>query len=184
MKNLSSEILSVLLCLIVLVGCKKDPVVNLPNQVDLGQSVVYLNGDLFDSEPILYQTKLNKLFYCVFDQKINNDDVGELINRLGFSLLPLKVGTYNTTTDRAEGVAAFTSFGQSFAEDLTGYNYKLEDPEDGYFTITSIDTMEQIVTGKFRAEFCRTSKNGIKEDLKMPKHLVFEGIFHEKYEVR
>ncbi|MEO6758719.1 MAG: hypothetical protein ABIO24_04635, partial [Saprospiraceae bacterium] len=68
--------------------------------------------------------------------------------------------------------------------DLFGYTYEVQDKEEGYFNITALDTLEQTVQGRFKVKFCRTSKNGVKENLEMPKHLLFEGVFHEKYTIR
>jgi hypothetical protein len=70
--------------------------------------------------------------------------------------------------------------GQIINEDVIGYEYKLIDEEEGFFNIENLDTIKHEVKGRFRATFCRTSKNGNK-DLGLPKILLFQGIFYDSY---
>jgi len=165
-------------------GCHKDPVVNLPEEVTLGESIVYLNGKVFDAVPDIYYRPFDQLFFALFGQTKDNHDVGQLANHLAFAFLPLRQGDYPIITERKYGVAAYPGFEQIFAEDLTGYTYEVDDKEDGYFNITYLDTVAQVVKGRFKVKFKRMSKNDIKEDLEMPKRLVFEGVFHENYTIK
>lgn len=169
---------------LLILCCHKDPVVDLPEEVNLGESITYLNGKVFDSKPDLYYRQFDQLFFAAFGQIKDNPEVGQLYNTLAFSLLPLRQGDYALITERNLGVAAYPGFEQIFAEDLSGYTYEVQDKEEGYFNITYLDTVAQVIKGRFKVKFCRTSKNGVKEDLEMPKHLVFEGVFHEKYTIR
>ncbi len=177
----------------LLLCCQKDPkmsveptepVVHLPTKVNLGESIVYLNGEVFDSPPDLFQRSSNQLFFATFAQVKDNPEVGQLYNSLYFSFLPLRQGDYSLTTRQEYGIAAHPSFSQIFAEDLWGYTYEVRDKEKGYFNITYLDSVEQVVKGQFKVKFHRTSTNGVTEDLQMPEWLFFEGIFHEHYTIR
>jgi hypothetical protein len=159
-------------------GCCKDGEADLPKEVKLGNSVVYLNGCKVDYEPYfvlieVYQT-LNLGFV-----KTHKD----IFNALGFSYLPIQTGDFELHTERILYIKALTNFGQTVDEDLVGYEYELENPEEGFFNIEGLDTLKQEVKGRFRAQFRRTSKNGYK-DLGLPETLLFQGVFNEKYLVK
>ena len=109
------------------------------------------------------------------------DSADQVTNILGFDWLPLETGNFELHEDRILFIKALTNFNQVISEDLEGYSYKLIDAEDGFFEVSSIDTVQQIVKGRFEAKFKRTSKNGNK-DLGLPKILLFQGVFHERYE--
>ena len=72
---------------------------------------------------------------------------------------------------------------QGFDEDLIGYSYELLDKEDGFIHITHLDTLEMTVKGNFEVKFVRTSKNGNRQDLGLPKYLYFQGVFYENYQI-
>ncbi len=191
-KTIFSVVLTVVFSLLML-HCRKEPtpsvepaepIVNLPTEVNLGESIVYLNGEVFDGVPDIYYRPFDQLFFAVFLQTKDNADVGQLINLLAFSFLPLRQDNYPLITERLYGIAAYPGFGQIFAEDLTGYTYEVRDKEKGYFNITYLDTVEQVVKGQFKVKFHRTSTNGVTEDLQMPEWLFFEGVFHQKYTIK
>lgn len=166
------------LIILFIISCSREPdsFGSLPSEVLLGESVVYLNGEaannmIHDFKYIEVNKIMNYAFY---------DSTATRINILGFSWLPLSTGEFDLHDDRILYVKAFTSFTQVVAEDLEGYSYKLVDADQGYLNIDYLDTVEHIVKGRFWAEFKRTSKNG-NGDLGLPKRLLLQGIFHEKY---
>lgn len=171
---LLTTILTMLLC-----SCAKEPTPfkDLPNEVNLGASVVYLNGNLASNYKTEFKyIEINKIMsYGFFDS------ADQVTNILGFDWLPLETGNFELHEDRILFIKALTNFNQVISEDLEGYSYKLIDAEDGFFEVSSIDTVQQIVKGRFEAKFKRTSKNGNK-DLGLPKILLFQGVFHERYE--
>ena len=110
--------------------------------------------------------------------------VDDIINSVGFDLLPLSTGDFGLHTQHViSSFEAVTNFNQIINEDLEGYSYKLIDTDDGFFKVESMDTIQQIVKGRFQAKFKRTSKNGNK-DLGLSKILLFQGVFNEHYEVK
>ncbi|MFN0177098.1 MAG: hypothetical protein ACKVU0_20825 [Saprospiraceae bacterium] len=162
---------------IFLSACCKEHEADLPSEVKLGQSVVYLNGCKEDYEPDFKLIKVYSHINFAFVDKY--DDV---VNLLAFDWLPIQTGDFELHTERIQYIKALTSFGQTVDEDLTGYEYELEVPEEGFFNIEALDTVNQEVKGRFRAQFRRTTKNGYKH-LGLPETLLFQGVFNEKYEV-
>lgn len=158
--------------------CEKDPLgVLLPDDVEFGESIVYLNGMEEDYLPFLEYDSVNRVMNYVFAQSINQ---GQLINSLGFGRLPHDTGGFQLTTDNILYVKARTSFHQTVGEDQEGYEYKLVDADEGFFIVEYLDTINMEVKGRFKAKFRRTSKNGNK-DLGLPKNLLFQGVFYENY---
>ncbi len=163
---------------LVVIGCRKDPVADLPANVNLGESVVFLNGELATGyEPIFMHDTIYKHLNFSFVETKNN---GQLLNAFGFGFLSIKEGDYILHTERIQYKGALTSFSQTVSEDLEGYSYELVDAEEGFFKIETLDTINMEVSGRFKAKFRRTSKNG-NGDLDMPKRVIFEGVFNEKY---
>jgi hypothetical protein len=170
----------VLLASLTVVSCKKDPPeALLPDDVTLGESVVYLNGKEADYVPAFNHDTINFLLNFGF---IESKNQGQLVNSFSFSWLPLQEGEYELTTKRVPRVNALTDFSQTVGEDLEGYEYKLMDADDGFFNIEYLDTINMEVKGRFKAKFCRTKKNGT--DGELPKNVVFQGLFYEKYTFR
>jgi len=159
-------------------GCEKDPPeAMLPEDVEFGESVVYLNGEVEDYLPDFQYDSVIHIMTYGFGLTKNQ---GQLANNLGFGLLPLAEGDFEITTKDAPFEKAFTSFHQTVSEDLDGYEYKLVDASEGFFNVEYLDTINMEAKGQFKAKFCRTSKNGNK-DLGLPKHIVFQGVFYENY---
>lgn len=162
----------------LLSGCCKNSEADLPKEVNLGKSVVYLNGCKEDYEPAFLYIKAYNILNFVF---VERDD--DIVNTLGFSYLPIQTGNFELDTARIIHVAALTSFGQTVDYDLLGYEYALVNPEEGFFKVETLDTVKQEVSGHFKAKFKRTTKNGY-DNLGLPENLTFEGVFYEKYVVR
>lgn len=159
-------------------SCQKDPPeVVLPGEVELGASIVYLNGEVAATylPEVLYDS-INRVMTYGFVESLNQ---GQLINSLGFGYLPLSTGDFPITTEDALYEKAFTSFNQTVSEDLDGYDYKLIDADEGFFNQEYLDTINLEVKGRFKAKFKRTAKNGINGGL--PKYLTFQGVFYENY---
>ncbi len=167
-----------LVILLAIAGCEKDPPeAMLPDEVELGESVVYLNGKEVDYLPFLEFDTVNKVMNYVFAQSRNQ---GQLINSLGFGRLPYNTGEFELTTENILYVKARTSFHQTVDEDVEGYEYELTDADEGFINVEYLDTVKMEVKGRFKAKFCRTSKNGNK-DLGLPKNIVLQGVFYENY---
>ncbi len=154
--------------------------VALPDSVSLGGTLVFLNGEEADFHPIFVYRK----FYKIMGYSFLRID-GDIWSEFGFGALPLKDGYFglHTKNQRFLPDKALTGFGQIVDEDLEGYSYKLEDSVEGFFHVEHLDSINQVVRGRFKVAFCRTSKNGY-DDLGLPEHLLFQGVFHEKYEVQ
>ncbi len=162
----------------IFTSCHKDGEADLPNEVKLGKSVVYLNGCKKDYEPDFIVSKINNHINYAFVHQ--HDDI---VNLLGFGWLPIHAGDFELHTERIQLIKALTSFSQVVDEDLTGYEYELENPEEVFFNVEALDTVKLEVKGRFRAKFRRTTKNGYK-NLGLPEHMLFQGVFNEKYEVK
>jgi len=180
MKNLINIILLAFFVSLLVCSCKKEPepkeATNLPNEVNLGESAIYLNGELIPTyKADCKYGEVNKIMSYVFYDSINL-----VTNIVGFDWLPQSTGNYELHDERILFVKALTSFSQIVDEDLEGYSYELEDPEEGFCNIEYLDTIQQVAKGRFKAKFKRTSTNG-NGDLGLPKRLLFQGVFHEKY---
>ena len=159
--------------------CTKEPIaIEIPDFVPFEKSEIYLNGELIPN----YKPDLK---YFQVDSVINYsfyDSTGIRVNVLGFAWLPLTIGTFDLHSDRILYIKALTQFSQIVGEDLKGYSYELIDANEGFLNITELDTLTRVVQGNFLAKFKRTSKNG-NSDLGLPKYLLFQGVFNEKYTV-
>ncbi len=154
--------------------------VALPDSVSLGGTLVFLNGSEADYKPILAYKKIYGLMGYRF-QSIK----GDIWNHFGFGNFPQKAGFYglHSINQQIFPDKAHASFWQIVEEDLEGYSYKLEESVEGFIHVEHLDSINQVVRGRFKVAFCRTSKNGY-DDLGLPEHLLFQGVFHEKYEVQ
>lgn len=174
--------LTLLLIGIFLLGsCNKQklpPEIEIDSNISLGESKVYLNGELeIGYLPSFRYRPLHDFLYFVF-----RDEPEVLIwNYLRFAGLPLETGSFDVVVYPAIRQNAITTFSQIYDQDLPGYEYKLVQDDDSYFNIELLDTLKQEVKGSFKARFERTSKNG-HSDLGLPKDLYFQGVFYEKYE--
>ncbi len=171
-----------IICVIFVLGCFKEPdEVTLPNSVKLGESETYLNGAKVAYTPIFKNVKVYKHINYSFVE----GEIGSIkVNSLGFAWIPITDGDFPliaSSSDKSSGKNAFTSFNQTVNEDLSGYEYKLEKPEDGFLKVETLDTIKKEVSGRFKARFCRTKKNGVEGEL--PKIILFQGVFNEKYTV-
>jgi hypothetical protein len=166
------------LVLLAFAGCCKDKEADLPQEVTLGKSVVYLNGCKNNYEAHFQMVSLyNHINFAFLDTQ------KDIINQVSFSWLPVAEGEFDVHSEPIQNWRALTYFSQIVDEDVVGYTYKLENPEEGFFNIEGLDTVKQEVKGRFRAQFRRTSKNGYK-DLGLPETLLFQGVFNEKYLVK
>lgn len=152
--------------------------VELDYDIELGKSRIYLNGDIEESymPDFLYVSFYNTMLF-----HFNDEPEEWLWNTLSFSGLSGSIGNYNILEDGTVAGPPNTTFTQTYQEDLQGYTYRLINKDDAYFEIFMIDTIKQEVKGSFKAIFERTSKNG-HSDLGLPKILLFQGVFYEKYE--
>lgn len=167
-------------------SCKKDneefPIgIELPTTIEFGESQIYRNGELIDYERRIYHktnTIQQDFSYSFF---LKQDIV--LWHSFKFNWLPADTGFFKIDKPGVMHEVSSTSFTQVISEDLLGYSYDLMDKEDGFIHITHLDTIDMKVKGTFEVKFKRTSKNGNKEDLGLPKYLYFQGIFYDQYKL-
>ena len=165
------------LFLLSALGCQKDPPeAILPTEVELGASVVYLNGEEINFITEILYDSINRVMSYGFGESLNQ---GQLVNSLGFGRLPYSTGEFSLTTENILFKKARTSFHQTVSEDLDGYEYKLIDADEGFFNVEYLDTINLEVKGRFKAKFKRTAKNGV--DGGLSKYLTFQGVFYENY---
>ena len=164
--------------MLTIISCRKDPPeATLPDEVEFGHSVVFLNGEEVDYLPEFGHDTFNQIMNYPFLQTKNQ---GNILNLLGFGRLPLRTGDFQLTTENILYIKARTSFSQTVSEDLEGYEYKLVDEDEGFLKIEALDTIKMEVKGRFKAKFKRTSKNGF-DDGDLPKFLLFQGVFFDNY---
>lgn len=114
-----------------MVGCQKDPPeAILPEEVELGASIVYLNSEEAPAYlPVILYDSINQVMTYGFVESVNQ---GQLVNSLGFGRLPYSTGEFSLTTENILYTKARTSFNQTVSEDLDGYDYKLIDEGEGF----------------------------------------------------
>lgn len=151
-------------------------ITELPESVEMGTSMLYLNGKLVNYDFRTYHDTINNQMGFVFIKRSSDQSYRNILN---FTFLPLENGNYIIHRTRELYLGAFSSFGQINFE-ASGWEYELLDPEDGFFEISSIDKEDQIVQGKFRVWFKLKDKHGFR-NTGLPKQILFEGIFHENY---
>ncbi|MBN8685187.1 MAG: hypothetical protein J0L99_21255 [Chitinophagales bacterium] len=178
MKNYTLPLLAAFLMLLF-TQCHKYPDAILPESVELGQSVIFMNAEKTEVfKPKIERLKTHPVINFQFAE-YRNDSL--IQNTFSFLWIPIRVGEYALTTDKSGPKGeALCSFGQRIDDDLPAYEYKLVDAQDGYFHLETLDTVNQIVSGRFRAKFKRTDRNG-NRNMGLDKHIIFEGVFHEHY---
>lgn len=166
--------------LLFISSCQKEPFVELPETIELGETIVFLNGEEFNHTIEFQYISAYDAMYYSFLESIENQKRG-----LGFGVVPDTMGNFTLYEggDPVLGKGSYTSFSHTINEDLEGYTYKLVNAENGFLEVTSLDTVAHTVAGRFKAEFKRTKKNG-NGNLDLPKRLFFEGVFHENYVVQ
>lgn len=89
-----------IICLITIMllnSCEKEQLIELPQSINLGESQVFLNGELVKFRPIVRLDTLNSLLNFSFVETQNN---GEIVTSVSFSWLPISVGDYILHTER------------------------------------------------------------------------------------
>jgi len=150
--------------------------IDLQQEVSLGESKMYLNGELVNYQPRFLEDIINHQLILVFEEETNQN----VINKLGFSALSVAAGNYKLHTERQLFIGAKSSFGQIVGFEFDGWDYEIYKQEEGFLNITEIDTTNLILKGNFKAFFELKNKNGF-EDTGLPDKIKFEGIFHENY---
>ncbi|MBX2891368.1 MAG: hypothetical protein KF734_10600 [Saprospiraceae bacterium] len=177
-------VMAAALCLLSLLACEKESpttiTVDLPDSVEFGKSVVYLNGELTEVYKPDFQldTIYHLMNYIFIDSTIS-----DVITVWGFAWLPIKEGNFELHTERLLYVKALVQFSQIVDGDLDGYDYELIDANEGFLNIEHLDTVKMEVKGRFRVKFKRTTKNG-NGDLGLPEFLQFDGAFYDKVRLR
>lgn len=153
--------------------------IELPTQINLGDSKIFMNGELkpgFETK-IFYTTVVQDIIFS-FSEIVSPT----LQHSVGFGWMALEEYRYPIGKPPVFHEVASASFSQIIEQDRSGYEYELIEPENGYFHIEMLDTAKQEVKGHFKAKFRRTTKNGNKV-LGLPKIILMQGIFYQPYEV-
>jgi hypothetical protein len=164
MRSKSISLLTI--CTLFFTFCKKDKFTNDIDLIALAYSPV---------EPICTATKqvpgLGSIIWTAnsFAQVIDNkfgiafityqDTINwELRETLGFSFIPINTGKFNVGN---VGDSAMGGYFRSIADgDLIDASWDLDTNKGNYIEITSLDTINRIVTGKFDTHFILT-KQGV-----------------------
>ncbi|MEZ4951031.1 MAG: hypothetical protein R2879_00200 [Saprospiraceae bacterium] len=163
-------------------ACNPDPIdfdypaIEFPENIQLGESEVYLNGEKVDYIPILFFDSINNQLQAGF--RFMPDF--SVTNTLAFDFLPLKTGEYILHEDRILYKGAKTSLSQIVNSEFDGWEFELVQAEKGTFNINALDTINQTIEGYFKAYFEVIDKNGF-SDTKLPEKIKFEGMFNENY---
>jgi hypothetical protein len=178
--------LAAALCLLSFLACEKEKnpttiAVDLPDNVEFGKSVVYLNGEI--TEVYKPDFQLDTIYHLVNYIFIDSTSKANVITLFGFDWLPINEGNFILHTERELYIGAKTIFSQTVSEDLSGYDYELIDANEGFLNIEYLDTAKMEVKGRFRVKYKRTSKNG-NGDLGLPEYLQFDGAFYDKLRLR
>ncbi|MDX1912184.1 MAG: hypothetical protein SFV22_11885 [Saprospiraceae bacterium] len=172
--------------LLLAAGCSKEPEIIeavLPETVELGKSETYVNG--VRDEAYIADFRIDT-FHKLLNFPYGKVRTGKYLEYLimGFSWAPIQVGNFSLSGDqRTPGNYVDAGFTHLIAQDLLGYSYELIEQDNGFFSIESLDTVKMEVSGRFKVKFERTSKNG-NPDFDLPRVMLFQGVFHEKYRIQ
>jgi hypothetical protein len=184
-KRIPLPIWAAVLCLFCLLSCQKESPptieVNLPDNVEFGKSVVYLNGEITEIYKPDFQ--LDTIYHLLNYIFIDSTSRPNVVTLFGFDWLPIDEGDFKLHTQRELYIGAKTIFSQIVNEDLDGYEYELIDADEGFLNIEYLDTAKMEVKGRFRVKYKRESKNG-NGDLGLPEYLQFDGAFYDKLRLR
>gem|GEM_PF-1371597 len=158
-------------------GFEYPPDLDLPNNLELGQSEVYLNNSLEEYPPLIFEDTINDQLQAIF--RFTPDF--SVSNSLSFSFLPVSEGNYILHREAILYKGALTLFTQTVNSESAGWQYEAVMFDEGYFNIIELDTINQTIKGEFKAFFEVTEKNGFR-DTKLPEKMKFQGIFHSPYE--
>jgi hypothetical protein len=164
MKFITNSIFYLLILGFSISNCQKfepEPFANLPDSVELGKSVVYLNGELVD-----YQPKIRQLVPQF--EEINIEFIEDNSRYLTHRLVLDTGKTYNHLT-----------FFQSISDRIP-HTYEPIDTSN-YLLITELNRTTRTIQGKFYGTFERTSTGVITNNNNLPIKLLFQGVFHENY---
>ena len=168
--------LFIFLSLILNSSCKEDPI-SLPSEVELGTTLVYLNGEEVDYKLTVRISAAHNYLNVRFVEDLFPELI---INTCGFTWMKIEEGVFDLHEKEELFVGALTSFSQGISEDVEGYSYKLINEKEGYLTIDKLDLTAGEIAGSFLAEFKRTKKNG-NSNTGLPKKILIQGVFHEEF---
>ena len=178
MKNIMYIIITA--AIFTISACEKGDMpmeVTLPDEVPFGTTEVYLNGTLMPSyqNTFEYWSGSKTMVFGFLERPSSRYS-----NSFGFGWLPLREGKYPIGKPGVLYEVATTGFSQIFHQEDDGDEYTLIGPENGYFHITYLDTINKEVKGHFKAIFKRTKKNYIRSG-DLPMILLYQGIFYDNY---
>lgn len=139
---------------------------NLPDSVELGQSLVYVNGeDIVAKSNFKGSTSMDYMF-CVFT---HTDDGVE--DELYFTIDTLTEGDQKARFD----------FGQFKLNETLIEDFDQIEIGSAFLKITSIDPLKKTVQGRFEAKFKKTFSKKVTNKKRYPDELLIQGVFHEPY---
>jgi hypothetical protein len=164
-----------LFLMIAFFGCKKEDfspptrAENLPETVDLGKSLMFLNG------------KEANLRFSFNRWKLTQGDIStELVDVRTTHELSINSFTPGTTGSRLNS-CEFAVY--DFNDNLIVGFYKIDDSYSNFFEYTEVNEVAGTVAGKFDVTFRRFKKVKNQPDGEdVPAMIVLQGVFNEKYE--
>lgn len=183
-KTILTPALASAFALLSFLACEKEnPAtikVELPDDIEFGKSVIYLNGEVVETyKPDFQLDTIYQLMNYVFLDTTK----ANISTLFAFDWLPINEGNFQLHEERIPYIKALTSISQTVNEDLPGYEYQLVDADEGFLNIEYLDTAKMEAKGRFRVKFKRTSQNG-NDDLGLPEYLQFDGAFYDKVRLR
>jgi hypothetical protein len=164
-------IIRIMLILVILLNfaCKKEKfgdgfAENIPVSVNLGESQIFINGEeVFFNPDFVFRDKIQLFFGNFFHTK------NEITDDLVLGIDSLRLGDFDPifSFHRAKGDGTFEG-------------YKQIDKDSAFLIVTSLDTLNKEVQGRFEARFQKTS-SVISFKKKYPEKLLIQGVFNEKY---
>lgn len=155
-----------------------------PNSLELGTTMVWLNGELSDFNPIGLTKIIGSNFFSVQARKPYTEIVGR--TNFNFFKIALAPDTYSLTSNESkaeeESDFVFVSASSGIGVDTDGAEYKYICSDDEIFEITFLDLEKEQAAGRFKAKFKMTRSRGFsQEDIGLPKFVTLEGVFFEEF---
>lgn len=166
-------------------SCQPSYDVSIPENIELGENVFYIDGESRNFDNIFKLQKLNSGNFrlrLLFEEIIND---GDFINHLTCVLTEPQTNLEYTPTNEENNTSneLFVAFDQGYEEDQLGYEYKYVCSKDEHFKIFQYDTILHTVAGEGQLKFKRISKNGAPSGSNLDKIIYIHFAFHDYYEL-
>jgi len=168
-------------------GCSTpEYTVDFPEEISLGTSLVYINGEERNFENSSWYFKFmdgREVLSISFGESINGS---EFIHQVAGSIFYPQENSDLTIIDYKTAEPDFVNvfFSQTYDEDLDGWEYKYCETNEDYFKLDTYDTTNHIISGSAQLRFKRVKKHGAPDGADLEKTLLIEIRFHDYYEVK